>query len=366
MAKNNLKATEKEKNLLSGLKWGFFGFLNQGIGIFTDKFARFFWEKEWNDFERYGDSSVSWDEKRARAAEKIHMFKSLPYKANHKNKLDEEQKYIQMAMAVANHFYMSGDVEAYKKLIAEIGRFMDHYDASDQDFLLYSQVWAEYLHAQASICCMEGNPSRGSLLNHQVSDIYQRNFNEIERNRYKHCAICSKIESLNPHEYYLIDAFHQESRSIEKDLDSKSDAIFDQAFPRDSEVCKQNPQTAEDRACGKRLLDDYCSAKFEIYIIRCKIESYRKSPNIENLQNYIENARFYLDKREKKGVDYESGDLAIGYYEVYLNILKFKNGGGWDFLRSARNKYKECVNRINDLKILIYATCAFRKVCMKV
>ncbi|MDO4724851.1 MAG: hypothetical protein Q4A97_08830 [Comamonadaceae bacterium] len=348
MAKKNLNPMERIEDLGSRMMWGFIGALNQVIGVFTDKFARYFWDMEWDSFKDYESLNASWVTKQTRAGMQMHMFKALPYKANMQNRLDQEKKYIEMAMAASNHFYMSGDVVRYKKVVAEIGKFLKECEAEDHSFMSQSNARAEYLHALATICCIDGDPSHGALLNHQVSEIHENNSKVIECNRYRHCAICSKIESLNPHEQYLIDAFHEESRKIEAQLDAVAKPAAD--LQNKPEAAEASPEDGSNER--EHLLDDYFRVKFEICITRCKIESYRVPPDINKLEEYINEMVHYGDEHKKAnpGADHTSNELAIKYYQSFLNFLKYKRDKDPQMLVKAKREYKDCIVKINESK----------------
>jgi hypothetical protein len=151
------------------------------------------------------------------------FFKSIKYSPKYNASFDQEKILLHAAIAVANFHYFRSDIEAYRRSVEKIGLYLDYVVLTNEYEVKQSDIWAEYLHAKASVEMIFGNPAIAACINSEVKKIYrQKQKLALEEITYEGCTICCRMESLTPDEDYLLTAIDSQLKKLANDLISFS------------------------------------------------------------------------------------------------------------------------------------------------
>lgn len=225
------------------------------------------------------------------------FFKAVEYRPKYSASFDQEKLFLHAAIAVANFHYFCSNLEAYRCSVERIGSYLNYVIHTNEYEVEQSDIWAEYLHAKATVEMIFGNPAIAACINSEVKKLYSQRQRPLEEITYEHCTICCRMESLSTDENYLLSA-------IDSQLKKLSDNLIN--F---SSKAGRNPNDSE-----------LNTTSFYIAMLRCKAQMYMEKPDITILQENIQKAK--KSKDFISGFDLETYNAIVPLYEAILSMHK--------------------------------------------
>jgi hypothetical protein len=226
------------------------------------------------------------------------FFKAIEYRPKYNASFDQEKFFLHAAIAVANFHYFCSNLEAYRRSVERIGLYLNYVIQTNEYEVKQSDIWAEYLHAKATVEMIFGNPAIAACINSEVKKLYsQRQKPTLEEITYEHCTICCRMESLSADENYLLTAIDSQLKKLSDDLINFSSKAG--RNPNDSELN---------------------TTSFYVAMLRCKAQMYMEKPDISILQENIQKAK--KSKEFISGFDLETYNAIILLYEAILSMHK--------------------------------------------
>ena len=226
------------------------------------------------------------------------FFKAIKYRPRYNASFDQEKFFLHAAIAVANFHYFCSDIEAYRRSVERIGLYLDYVILTNEYEVKQSDIWAEYLHAKASVEMIFGNPAIAACINSEVKKLcHQKQRLTLEEITYEGCTICCRMESLTVDENYLLTA-----------IDSQLKKLFNDLI---------NFSSKEGRKPDDPELN---TIAFYVSMLRCKAQMYMEKPDITILQENIQKAK--KSKDFISGFDLETYNATVPLYEAILSMHK--------------------------------------------
>ena len=226
------------------------------------------------------------------------FFKAIEYRPKYNASFDQEKILLHAAIAVANFHYFCSDIEAYRRSVERIGLYLNYVILTNEYEVKQSDIWAEYLHAKASVEMIFGNPAIAACINSEVKKLYhQKQGLTLEEITYEGCTICCRMESLTADEDYLLTAIDSQLKKLSNDLVNFSSK--EGRKPDDPEL---------------NTIDFY------IAMLRCKAQMYMEKPDVAILEENIQKAK--KSKDFISGFDLETYNAIVPLYEAILSMHK--------------------------------------------
>jgi hypothetical protein len=226
------------------------------------------------------------------------FYRAIPYRPSYHSPFHEEKLLTAAALDVAELFYFESNIGAYRRAVEKIGSYLKHTSILNDDEVSKSDIWIHYLHCQATLESLFGNPSAAARLHSEAkqlcTEICGRGLDALT---HEGCTMCCRVESLTGDEDYLLAAL--DSQIV--DLSKRVEAIQD------------DMQFQYDRS-------DLYTRSFYVAMLRCKVQAHANRPDIAAMQSAIERAKSF-----RKHLDSLAGgmyDAIVPFYEALLSMLK--------------------------------------------